>query len=56
MGTLPQTLEIVFFKCKGKKNNEKIGKKKKKKAFQVTKYVWTPPIFKSHHFLIFYSF
>jgi hypothetical protein len=30
MGTLPQTLEIVFFKCKGKKNNEKIGKKKKK--------------------------
>jgi hypothetical protein len=48
---LPQALEIIF-EMKKKRNNEKI--KRKKKAFQLTKYdflsLWTSLIFKPHNF------
>jgi hypothetical protein len=59
MGTLTQVLEIIF-EVQKKLNNEKITRREisfptyktcfKKKTF------WTPPTFKPHNFLIFYSF
>jgi hypothetical protein len=58
MRVLPQALEIIF-EVQRKRCNEKITRKKK--AFQLTKFVffsplWISPIFKPHSFLIFYSF
>jgi hypothetical protein len=60
MRALPQALEIVF-QVQKKRSNDKIARKKK--AFQLTKcffflfsFFWTPPIFKSRNFFIFYSF
>jgi hypothetical protein len=57
MGPLPQALEIIF-EMQMKKISEKII------AFQLTKpfflffffSFWTPPTFKPHNFLNFYSF
>jgi hypothetical protein len=44
MGTLLQILEIIF-EVKRKRNNEKVF------FFPL----WTPPTFKLHNFIIFYS-
>jgi len=60
MGALLQALEITFFEMQRKNSNKKITQKRKK-AFHLTKrlyffLLWTPPIFKPHDFLIFYSF
>jgi len=55
MGTLPQALEIIF-EVQRKRNDEK---KKLKFFFPTYKtffFLWTPPIFKLHNFLISYSF
>jgi hypothetical protein len=59
MGALLQALEITFFEVQRKNNNKK--KPKKEKSFTSYKTfvffsLWTPPIFKPHDFLIFYSF
>jgi hypothetical protein len=57
MEVLPQALENIF-EIQRKMSNEKITRKKK--TFQLTKktffFLWIPPIFKPHNFLISYSF
>ncbi len=61
MGALSQALDIIF-EVQRKRSNEKITKKEEK-SFQLTKRtvflfssLWTPPTFKPHNFLIYYSF
>jgi hypothetical protein len=54
MRTLPQVLKINF-ELQRKMSNEKITRKI---TFQLIKHIfflWTPPTFKPHNFLIFYS-
>jgi hypothetical protein len=60
MKTLPQVLEIIF-QVQRKMSNEKITRREIN--FQLTKqvffpffFLWTPPTFKPHYFLISYSF
>jgi hypothetical protein len=61
MGTLPQVLEIIF-EVQRKMSNEKITKRKISFPAYKTCFVfpfsslWTPPTFKPHNFLIYYSF
>jgi hypothetical protein len=57
MGTLPQVLEIIF-EVQSKMNNEQITKREISFPTYKTHLfsLWTPPIFKPHNFLIFYSF
>ncbi len=58
---ISQALEIIFEMYLGKGIMKK--EQEKKKTFQLTKHIfsffvflWTPPTFKLHNFLIFYSF
>jgi hypothetical protein len=60
MGMLPQGLEIIF-EVQKKKSNEKITRREinfliYKTCFFPFFFLWTPPIFKPHNFIISYSF
>jgi hypothetical protein len=60
MGALPQVLETIF-EMQRKMNNEKITKREinfptYKTRFFFLFFVWAPPTFKPHNFLISYSF
>jgi hypothetical protein len=59
MERLSQTLEIIF-KVQRKRRNEKNNKKKNKFSNLQNRFFFpslrTTPNFKSHNFLIFYSF
>jgi hypothetical protein len=62
MGVLPQALEKSSLKCKGKKNNEKITKRRisffnlQNVIFFHFSSLWTLPTSKSSNFHISYSF
>jgi hypothetical protein len=56
MRVLPQVLEIIF-EVQRKMNNEKITRKEI--SFPIYKtffFLWTPPTFKPHNFLILIHF
>jgi hypothetical protein len=60
MGTLLRVLEIIF-KVQRKMSNEKITRREinfpiYKTRFLSIFFLWTPPTFKPHNFLISYSF
>jgi hypothetical protein len=60
MGVLPQALEIIF-EVQRKRSNGKTPRRKVsfptyKMHFIFIFSLWTPPIFKPHNFLIYYSF
>jgi hypothetical protein len=61
MGALPQALKIIL-EVQRKDNIEKITRRKitfptyKTRSFFLFSFLWTPPTFKPHNFLIFYSF
>jgi hypothetical protein len=55
MGVLPQVLEI-FFEVRRKMNNEKITRREISfPTYKTHFFLWTPPTFKPHNFLISYS-
>jgi len=57
MGALPQVLETIF-EMRRKMNNEKITKREINFPTYKTRFffLWAPPTFKPHNFLISYSF